>query len=168
MRWLQGQTGNPIGWSTYVLIAVLVVTLWGAYAIEMKDRAARARARATGGAGSPAPAGAALVAGGRASLPAEATTGWGRDPFRKSFSDGGDEGVAAPVWRSGRPSSSGSGLFLQGVMVGPTGRTALINGQIVREGDRVGSYSILSIGHRSVVLMQNGSATTLTIRGGKS
>ena len=44
-------------------------------------------------------------------------------------------------------------------------RTALINGEICREGDRVGSFEVLSIGKRSVMLMQNGNVTTLTLMG---
>jgi len=56
-------------------------------------------------------------------------------------------------------------MFLQGIMVGAMGRTALINGEVCREGDRVGSYEVLSIGKRSVMLMKGGSVTTLTIQG---
>jgi hypothetical protein len=50
-------------------------------------------------------------------------------------------------------------------MVGPTGRTALINGDVVREGERVGPYEVLSIGKRTVMLIQNGSVTTLALKG---
>jgi hypothetical protein len=50
-------------------------------------------------------------------------------------------------------------------MNGPSGRTALFIGEVYREGERVGSREILQIGARTVMLMDNGTVTTLTLKG---
>jgi hypothetical protein len=50
-------------------------------------------------------------------------------------------------------------------MNGPAGRTALINGEVYREGERVGSREVLQIGARSVLLLDKGTVTTLTLKG---
>ena len=50
-------------------------------------------------------------------------------------------------------------------MYGPLGRTALINGDIYREGQHVGTREVIQIGQRSVILMDQGILTTLTLKG---
>ena len=50
-------------------------------------------------------------------------------------------------------------------MNSPAGRTALINGEVYREGERIGAREVLQIGTRSVLLLDNGTVTTLTLRG---
>jgi hypothetical protein len=91
-------------------------------------------------------------------------SGWGRDPFARAAQDRGDDEAMGRTSR-GREPSRATGLYLQGIMVGPRGRTALINGDVCREGERVGNYEVLSIGMRTVMLIQGGNVTTLTLRG---
>ena len=162
MDWIRVGKSGRVSPRTYVLVGALVLTLFLIHSMDEKQKAVRARARAA--ATSPMPAVPALASRSRDALPAEVAAGWGRDPFSKTF-DGGDD---VPVGRKGigrRQAPAGTGLYLQGIMVGAMGRTALINGDVCREGDRVGSYEVLSIGKRSVMLMKNGSVTTLTIQG---
>jgi hypothetical protein len=54
---------------------------------------------------------------------------------------------------------------LQGVMNGPMGRTALVNGEVVREGDRFAGREVLQIGARSVLILDHGTVVTLTLKG---
>jgi len=162
MDWIKSGQNGRVSARTYGLVAILVLTLIGIHSMDEKQKAARARARAA--ATSPMPAVATPAGRSRDALPAEAASGWGRDPFSRTFLDAGD---GVPVGRRAgvRPGTAGAPMYLQGIMVGAMGRTALINGEICREGDRVGSYEVLSIGKRSVMLMKNGSVTTLTIQG---
>ena len=163
MDWIRGGKGGRASARTYVLVAILVVMLLGIRSMDEKGKAARARARAA--ATNPMPAVAALASRNKDELPAEAAAGWGRDPFSRTFLDAGDGVPGGPRGIGHRPGPAGGGMFLQGIMVGAMGRTALINGEVCREGDRVGSYEVLSIGKRSVMLMKGGSVTTLTIQG---
>ena len=162
MDWIKSGQSGRVSARTYGLVAILVLTLIGIHSMDEKQKAARARAKAA--ATSPTPAVATPASRNRDALPAEAAAGWGRDPFSRTFLDAGDE-VHAGRKLGLRPGPAGAPVYLQGIMVGAMGRTALINGEICREGDRVGSYEVLSIGKRSVMLMKNGSVTTLTIQG---
>jgi hypothetical protein len=162
MDWIKGKKSGRVSVRTYVLVAALVATLFAVHSVDEKEKAARARAKAAG-ASLLAPAAATLANRSREPMAADAVAGWGRDPFAKNSQDRGDDdgviragsGVGPPV----------AGLYLQGVMVGATGRTALINGEVCREGDRVGPYEVFSIGRRSAMLIRNGSVTTLTLKG---
>jgi hypothetical protein len=163
MDWIRSGRNGRVSARTYGLVAILVLTLLGIHSMDEKQKAAHARARAA--ATSPTPAVATPATRSRDVLPAEAAAGWGRDPFSRAFLDAGDEIPAGRKRFGSRPGPAGAPIYLQGIMVGAMGRTALINGEIYREGDRVGSYEVLSIGKRSVMLMKNGSVTTLTIQG---
>ena len=162
MDWIRGGKSGRVSARTYVLVALLVVTILGIRSMDEKQKAARARAKAA--ATSPTPAVAAVASRNRDALPSEAAAGWGRDPFSRTFLDAGD-GIPIGRRTGVRAAPAAGGLYLQGIMVGAMGRTALINGDVCREGDRVGAYEVLTIGKRSVVLMKNGSVTTLTIQG---
>ena len=51
-------------------------------------------------------------------------------------------------------------------MDGPMGRTALINGDIYREGQRIGSREVIQIGKKAVMILdRKGAVTTLTLKG---
>ena len=163
MDWIRVGKSGRVSPRTYVLVGALVLTLFLIHSMDEKQKAARARAKAA--ATSPMPAVPALAGRNRDALPAEAAAGWGRDPFSRTFLDAGDDLPAGRKGIGSRPAPAAKGLFLQGIMVGAMGRTALINGDVCREGDRVGTYEVLSIGKRSVMLMKNGTVTTLTIRG---
>lgn len=162
MDWIKGKKRGRVSVRTYVLVAALVATLFAVHSMDEKEKAARARATEAGS--NPlAPAAATLASRNREPMAADAVAGWGRDPFARSFHDrGDDDGVVRPGSGANPPVV---GLYLQGVMVGATGRTALINGEVCREGDRVGLYEVLSIGKRSAMLIRNGSVTTLTLKG---
>lgn len=164
MDWLRGQLKRGMNPRTYVLVAFLVATLFWIQSLDERQRALRAKAVA---AGSQAPMTAvavdpALKEG--SSTPTD--SGWGRDPFASRFGavPAGAAGSARPSQRV-RPAPQATGLYLQGVMNGPAGRTALINGEVYREGERIGAREVLQIGTRSVLLLDNGTVTTLTLRG---
>jgi hypothetical protein len=162
MTWIQEQVRQGMNGRTYALLGALVVTLLWIQSLDSQEKRARARAREAGGA--VAVPSVAVVA----SAPKEGTStptgpGWGRDPFARRFGAGGGERRAAAP-RSA-PVAPAAGLYLQGVMNGPSGRTALINGEIYQEGQRIGTREILEIGARSVLLLDKGTVTTLTIKG---
>ncbi len=160
MSWLKEQARQGMNPRTYVLLGLLGAALLYVQSLDEQEKRARERARA---AGVPPPAQlAAPVVKTGASTPTE--PGWGNDPFRRRFGPGGAGVAAAPSVRPGA-TPAGAGLYLQGVMNGPAGRTALINGDVYREGERVGSREILQIGARTVLLMDHGTVTTLTLKG---
>ncbi len=164
MDWLREQVKRGMNGRTYVLVAFLLVTLLWIHSLDERQRALRAKASA---AGSQAPAPAVAAAAGAkhgTSTPTEA--GWGRDPFANRFgATPAGAGTAARPAQRARSAPAATGLYLQGVMNGPAGRTALINGDVYREGERIGSREVIQIGTRSVLLLDNGTVTTLTLRG---
>jgi hypothetical protein len=161
MSWLREQARRGISPATYVLLGLLVAALVTVQSLD--EQAKRARLRAPAVAGAPPPA-QLLASAPKQGLSTPTEPGWGSDPFRRRF---GPEGTPAtmPPARREAPPPSGAGLYLQGVMNGPSGRTALINGEVYREGERVGSREILQIGARTVMLMDKGTVTTLTLKG---
>jgi len=164
MDWLREQVKRGMNPRSYVLVVFLVATLLWIHSLDEKQRALRAKAVA---AGSPAPAPATAIAGGEKHGPSTPTeAGWGRDPFANRFGTApAAAGGAARSAQRGRAAPAAPGLYLQGVMNGPAGRTALINGEVYREGERIGAREVLQIGTRSVLLLDNGTVTTLTLRG---
>ena len=163
MEWLREQVKRGMNPRTYILVTLLLAALAWIHSMDERQRALRAKASA---AGSTAPVPAVAVAAGAKHGPSTPTeAGWGRDPFANRFGVvPGSAGTARPAQR-GRPGPAPTGLYLQGVMNGPAGRTALINGDVYREGERIGSREVLQIGTRSVLLLDNGTVTTLTLRG---
>jgi len=163
MDWLREQVKRGMNPRSYVLVAFLVATLMWIHSLDEKQRALRAKAAA---AGSHAPAPATAIAGAEKHGPSTPTeAGWGRDPFANRFGTVPAGAGAARSAQRGRPAPAAVGLYLQGVMNGPAGRTALINGEVYREGERIGTREVLQIGTRSVLLLDNGTVTTLTLRG---
>jgi|SRR5687767_630613 len=158
MNWVHEQAKRGMNPRTYVLLGLLVVTLVYVQSLDEQQKRARDRARAASAA--PAAAVAARVQKTGPSTPTE--PGWGRDPFDRRFGLGAPS-PASP--RSRRQGPEEPSLWLQGVMNGPAGRTALINGEVYREGERVGSREVLQIGARSVLLLDKGTVTTLTLKG---
>lgn len=73
---------------------------------------------------------------------------WGRDPFSKPF-----EGTAnAPATRA--PEKK-----LTGIIYGKNDRIAIIGGELVREGSKVGDQKLMNIRKRSIVLMNSTGGT---------
>jgi len=160
--WFRDQVRQGMNVRSYVLLAVLVGMLAWIHSLDVKERELRAR-RYPALAAVPAPA----VAAPRAPKNAAASLtppGWGADPFATRVMEdaGEDTGKGAAVRPKKQP---GTGLYLQGIMDGPLGRTALINGEIVREGQRVGSREVIQIGQKTVMLLDHGTVTTLTLKG---
>ncbi len=159
MNWLREQAKQGMNPRTYVLVGLLVASLIYVQSLDGQQKQARARARAA------AAAPAAAVAAAPVPKPGPSTPtepGWGRDPFNRLFGMGGP---APALSRSHTTGTAEPALWLQGVMNGPAGRTALINGEVYREGERVGSREVLQIGARSVLLLEKGTVTTLTLKG---
>lgn len=162
MSWLKEQARQGMNPRTYVLLGLLVAALLYVQSLDEQAKRARLRAQAAGG---PPPAPAQLAIAPKKGLSTPTAAGWGSDPFRRHF---GPEAASAPSpapERHGDAVPAGAGLELQGVMNGPSGRTALINGEVVREGERLGSREILQIGARTVTLLDRGTVTTLTLKG---
>jgi hypothetical protein len=163
MEWLREQVKRGMNPRTYVLVAFLVATLAWIHSLDERQRALRAK---TGAAGSQPPPAVAATAPGKHGASTPTDTGWARDPFANRFGAAPAEmGRAARPAQRGHTAPAATGLYLQGVMNGPAGRTALINGDVYREGERIGSREVLQIGTRSVLLLDNGTVTTLTLRG---
>lgn len=151
---------------TYVLVGLLIAVLLWIQSLDAREKALRARASAARAGAVPAAAVAAVPVR-RAQVDA-VSPDWGEDPFARRVSVAGGRGAASAPRRTDTASRPGAaeGLFLQGVMSGPMGRSALINGRVVREGTRIGSREVLRIGNRSVTLLKNGTVTTLHLKGG--
>jgi hypothetical protein len=161
MQWLEKQIREGMNARTYALVGLLLAVLVWIWSLDDKTRSLRSRAAAAAG---PAPAVAALATGSERPGPASPTPpGWGDDPFDRRFRPG-RESPATTTGATPR-AATGSGLYLQGVMNGPRGRTALVNGEIVREGDRIGGREVLQIGARSVLILDHGTVITLTLKG---
>ncbi|HEX7078185.1 MAG TPA: hypothetical protein VF363_07180 [Candidatus Eisenbacteria bacterium] len=160
MDWWREQAKRGMNGRTYVLLGLLAATLFWIQSLDEREKALRERARAAGG--PPPPSVAAIATPGKTEPSTPTAEGWGRDPFDQRFGKGPlDEAFA----RRSPARAAPIGLVLQGVMNGPSGRTALINGEIYREGERVGSREVLQIGTRSVLLLDDGTVTTLTLKG---
>ena len=162
MSWIQNQVKQGMNGRTYALLGALAVTLLWIQSLDSQDKRARARALAAGGAVA-APSAAVVAAVPKEGPSTPTNPGWGRDPFGRRFGAGTGERPA--VVSRAAPVAPGAGLYLQGVMNGPSGRRALINGEIYQEGQRIGSREILEIGARSVLLLDHGTVMTLTLKG---
>ena len=160
MAWFREQMKKGMNPRTYVLVAFLVLVLVWIQSLDQKRRELRARMPAVTVAPAPAiPVPVKLAAQGDAT-----PAGWGEDPFeRRVFGGKESEAAVRPVVRGAAPASSG--LYLQGIMDGPAGRTALINGEIVREGQRIGTREVIQIGRKAVMILDKGNVTTLTLKG---
>ena len=164
MDWFRDQMKRGMNPRTYVLVAFLVGVLLWIQVLDQKQKALRAKNPAVTLA--PAPAIPAVRHEERDAAHASMTPpGWGGDPFQRRLADVRESpGAAGPVARA-TPSPVGSGLYLQGIMDGPLGKTALINGDIYREGQRIGSREVIQIGRKSVMLLDHGNVTTLMLKG---
>jgi hypothetical protein len=161
MQWWSKQWREGMNPRTYLLVGVLAVVLVWIYSLDEKTRTLRAHGR---GGSAPAPSVAVLPASASRVVAATPTPpGWGEDPFQRRFRIGGEPATATP--RAAGVAPRGAGLYLQGVMNGPRGRTALVNGEVVREGDRFGGREVLQIGARSVLILDQGTVVTLSLKG---
>lgn len=161
MQWWSKQMREGMNRRTYALVGVLVVVLVWIYSLDEKTRHLRSQGR--GGTAS-APVVAVLPAAfPRMAAATPTPPGWGEDPFQRRFHIGGEPAIATRTSRGG--ARRGAGLYLQGVMSGPRGKTALVNGEVVREGDRLGGREILQIGARSVLILDQGTVVTLSLKG---
>jgi len=167
MDWFRDQMKKGMNLRTYVLVGFLIAVLLWIHSIDLKQKSFRAKGAAAGS----APVAATAVPDGsgnrRGSEIALASTpaGWGRDPFERRVGDAGEEPGRGRVAPRGGTAPAATGLYLQGIMNGPMGRTALINGEIYREGQRIGAREVIQIGRRSVMILNQGTVTTLTLKG---
>ncbi len=161
MQWLRKQMREGMNTRTYVLVGLLLAVLLWIHSLDEKTRSLRSRTAAGGGA-APAPA-VLATASGRNDAATPTPPGWGGDPFDRRFRLGREPNSESVS--NGKPSARASGLFLQGVMSGPRGRTALVNGEVVREGDRIAGREVLQIGARSVLVLDHGTVITLSLKG---
>src|SRR5690349_2429054 len=155
MQWLEKQIREGMNTRTYVLVGALLAVLLWIHSVDEKTRSLRARAATAGAAGAPAPA-VLAAASGRSGAVTPTPPGWGSDPFDRRYGLG-TEPSTEPAGTAGGAATGGSGLYLQGVMNGPRGRIALVNGDVVREGDRIAGKEVLQIGARSVLVLDHGT-----------
>lgn len=107
--------------------------------------------------------------------PAPENTSWGRDPFvgtyygeEKPVSQSPDE-KPVPVQRSQKPKSET--LILSGIGWSRNRALAIINGQVVHEGETISTkekkrYKVITILKNRVVMDRNGTTIILRVRGG--
>jgi hypothetical protein len=164
MDWFRDQVKKGLNVRTYALLGFLVAVLFWIHSLDVKQREMRAKAHTVTVAPAQAvPIPARLADRGDARA-AATPAGWGTDPFERKFREGKEP---VPVKTYARPAGAPApiGLYLQGIMDGPMGRTALINGEIYREGQHIGTREVLQIGKRAVMLLDHGTVTTLTLKG---
>lgn len=167
MDWFRDQMKKGMNPRMYALVGFLVAVLFWIHSLDVKQKALRAKNGTAGS--SPAAVVPALAhlsdAKGTAASFASTPSGWGRDPFERRVMDAGEAPGKARVPPHGGTAPAPTGLYLQGIMNGPMGRTALINGDIYREGQRIGVREVIQIGRRSVMILHQGTVTTLTLKG---
>ncbi|HZI89516.1 MAG TPA: hypothetical protein VFD83_03590 [Candidatus Polarisedimenticolia bacterium] len=164
MDWFRDQMKKGMNARTYALVGFLVLVLLWVQSIDSKRRDLRARMPSTTLAPAPAVALPVKLAEHGDARASATPAGWGRDPFERRVFDGKESaGAARPVARS--TAAPATGLYLQGIMDGPLGRTALINGEIYREGQRIGTREVIQIGQKAVMILDKGNVTTLTLKG---
>ncbi len=165
MDWFRDQVKKGLNVRTYVLLGFLAAMLFWIHSLDVKRRELRAKMPAvTIAPAIAAPSSARLAE--RSGTRAVATpAGWGSDPFERRVLDGKESmGSVRPIARTAAAAAT-TGLYLQGIMEGPMGRTALINGDIYREGQRIGAREVIQIGRKAVMLLDHGTVTTLTLKG---
>ena len=164
MDWFRDQMKKGMNPRTYLLVGFLVAMLLWIHSLDTKARASRAKAAAITMAPAPAVPAAAQLAEHTGPRAAQTPAGWGSDPFERRVLDlKGSPGK--PVSTNAAPPAPND-LYLQGIMEGPMGRTALINGDIYREGARIGSREVIQIGKKAVMILdKKGAVTTLTLKG---
>ncbi|HMI32139.1 MAG TPA: hypothetical protein VK527_10415 [Candidatus Limnocylindrales bacterium] len=150
---------------TYVLVGFLVAVLVWIHSLDVKQKALRAKNPAATIAPAPALPAAARLAERGDTRRAPTPPGWGGDPFARRSADWNDKGAPVRVAVRTEALPAQTGLYLQGIMLGPMGRTALINGDIYREGQRIGTREVLQIGKRAVMILDHGTVTTLMLKG---
>ncbi len=164
MNWFRDQVKKGLNFRTYALVAFLIVVLFWIHSLDQKRRAIRAAIPVVAVA-PPAPPAPARLAGHGVAQASMTPAGWGSDPFERRVFEGKESAAAMrPVERSAAAPAT-TGLYLQGIMEGPMGRTALINGEIYREGQRIGTREVIQIGRKAVMLLDKGNVTTLTLKG---
>ncbi len=80
----------------------------------------------------------------------------GNDPTRPPA--GFDAGVA-----DGGAADSAGGMMLQSVMISPTGRAAIINGVVVRQGEKYGDAVLVRVAESEVVLKSGSESQVLKL-----
>lgn len=164
MDWLRGQLKKALNPRTLVLLGLLVFILLWMRSLDAKQKEIRARMAAAAGPVLPPPAQLAPAKAPAADSSAT-PAGWGGNPFERRVMDVGEAPGTGRAVERGAAASPPTGLYLQGIMEGPLGRTALINGEVIREGQRVGSREVIQIGKRSVMILDSGTVRTLTLKG---
>jgi len=164
MDWFRDQMKKGMNPRTYLLVGFLVAMLLWIHSLDTKQRALRAKAAAITMTPAPAVPAAARLEERTGPRAAQTPMGWGSDPFERRVLD-----LKGSPWK---PVSTHvappapDDLYLQGIMDGPMGRTALINGDIYREGQRIGSREVIQIGKKAVMILdRKGAVTTLTLKG---
>ncbi len=76
--------------------------------------------------------------------------GWGRDPFSRGVSIADDVGL--------------DGLVLNGIMWDDVNPYAIINGDVIKVGDKLGSMKIIDITESSVILEQDNEHHILLLK----
>ncbi len=89
--------------------------------------------------------------------PLQEASAWGADPFDRGF--GRALGVEMPEMVSGPDIA----LVLKGVAVSANGRTAIVNNDVVKVGDRIATYEVTEIGIDSVVLFNPIDGSTIQL-----
>jgi hypothetical protein len=165
MDWFRDQIKKGLNVRTYALLGFLVGVLFWIHSLDVKQRALRAKNPAVTIAPGPSlPAAARLAERGDA-RGAPTPPGWGVDPFARRSAEWNDKaGPARPAFHQDAAPAQ-TGLYLQGIMQGPMGRTALINGDIYQEGQHIGTREVLQIGRRAVMILDHGTVTTLMLKG---
>lgn len=165
MNWFRDQVKKGLNLRTYALLGCLIVALIWIHSIDQRRQALRAHLASVSIAPAPLPPAPARLAGHGAAQVSMTPAGWGSDPFERRVFEGKESAAAMrPVGPSAAPPPR-TDLYLQGIMEGPMGRTALINGEIYREGQRVGTREVIQIGRKAVMLLDKGNVMTLTLKG---
>lgn len=165
MDWIRDQVKKGMNVRTYVMLGFLVAMLVWIHSLDVKRRELRAKTSAITIAPAPAVPSPARLAERSGERSVATPAGWGSDPFERRVLDGKESAGAMRPIAAAAAGKVEAGLYLQGIMDGPMGRTALINGDIYREGQRIGAREVIQIGKKAVMLLDHGTVMTLTLKG---
>lgn len=144
---------------TLVFAILIVVSIWGYFSIfEGKDKKARQSQPSVPATSSPIEPGIQVESAADASLSDELIAqlhaeSWGKDPFYHDFS----------IPEATPQVTEEVSLHLLGIVYRELNARALINGQVLKEGDFLDKYKIIKIAPDYVDLESGGKTITLRV-----
>jgi hypothetical protein len=158
--------------STYGAVGVLVLVLLVIGGMDLQIKKSKARARSLVAAAPVAPAVPGVVAQNANAAVSQSSLGWesmngglewGADPFTGKFRILVPQSEGETASDEEGPEVTVTAPRLEGIVRGPNGNMALVNGQLMRVGSTMNCIRLIHIGQDHVILSQGGRQMRLTM-----